>query len=96
MTSPSKAGVKGLGLTARNLSLGFIMSPVIPLASPTGRGHLSGRKGPASKFGSVFCSVSTLTLGDGLEVSLRNTATKVGRRYGAGARKLCPKKWSES
>lgn len=94
MASPSKAGVKGL--TAKKLSLGFVTSPDVPSTSPAGLGHLSGRVGTDSKSGSVFCSVSTLTLGDGLEVSLRNTATKVGGQYGAGTRKLCPKKVSES
>lgn len=38
----------------------------------------------------VFCCVSTLTLGNSIELSPRNTATNV-RHYGAEARKLYPK-----
>jgi len=64
------------------------MSPAVPSASPTGLGHLNGGSGTASRSGSVFCHVSTLILGDGLEISLRNTATKVGRQYGTEARRL--------
>lgn len=42
--------------------------------------HLSGRSGITNKSGSVFCSVSTLTSGDSLDVSLRNAATKLGSK----------------
>lgn len=67
------------------------MSPVIPSASLTGLGHLNGRRGITNKSGSVFCSVSTLTSGDSLEVSLRNSATKVGSRL-QESRNMYPKK----
>lgn len=67
------------------------MSPVIPSAALTGLGHLNGRRGITNKYGSVFCSVSTLTSGDSLEVSLRNSATKVGSRL-QESRNMYPKK----
>lgn len=51
---------------------------MVPSTSPTDLGHLNGRRGITNKSGSVFCSASTLTSGDSLEVSLRNAATKVG------------------
>lgn len=53
---------------------------MVPSTSLTGLGHLNGRRGITNKSGSVFCSVSTLTSGNSLEVSLRNAPTKVGSR----------------
>lgn len=90
MASPSKAGVKSLSLADKKLSLGFIMSPAVPYTSPTSLGHLPSMAEVAQLVNlAVFCSASTLTLCDRLEVSLRNAARKVGRQYGTGDRKLC-------
>lgn len=63
MAPSSKAGVKGLGLTEKKRSLGF-MSHIVSSAPPDRVGHLRGRNGTASKTGSIFCSVSILPLGD--------------------------------
>lgn len=40
------------------------MSHIVSSACLAHMGHLSGRNGTASKFGSVFSSISILTLGD--------------------------------